>query len=616
MVRQYATIAPREHGMTLPFITASTLAREYDVIVVGSGAAGGQTAYTLCMEGARVLMLEAGRKYVPESETPMFQTPDEAPLRGAGTPDKRFDFYDATVDGGWQVPGEPYVQGGETAADRFQWWRSRMLGGRTNHWGRISLRAGPYDFKPYSRDGLGFDWPIGYEDVAPYYDKVERLIGVYGTSPGLENTPDSPPGCLLPPPAALVSDLLIQQRAERVGVPVIAAHRAVLTRPLDWRNSPALLHPGNPRAQRILAADMQRRAACLWATPCNRGCSIRANYQSTTVHLPPALATGNLDILTDAMVSRVVMGRSGRAAGVLFFDKVAGVEHRAAGRVVVLAASACETVRILLNSKSAGFPDGLANSSGKLGRYLMDTVGSSMGGQVPLLENLPPQNEDGASGDAVYAPWWLYREQHAGRLDFARGYHLESGGGRRMPGVGTMEGAQWLTGGSYGSRFKADARRYYGSFVHFSGRGEMIPNEQSYCDIDPAVKDRMGIPVLRFHWNWSAHETRQAAHMQKTFAQIIDAMGGRTQTQAQTDGAKAISVGGSIIHEVGGAIMGAKPQSSVTTAWGRTWDVKNLYITDGAVFASNADKNPTLTIMALAWRAADHILAALRRKDL
>jgi choline dehydrogenase-like flavoprotein len=334
------------------------------------------------------------------------------------------------------------------------------------------------------------------------------------------------------------------------------------------------------------------------------------------VHLPPALATGNLDILTDAMVSRVVMGRSGRAAGVLFFDKVAGVEHRAAGRVVVLAASACETVRILLNSKSAGFPDGLANSSGKLGRYLMDTVGSSMGGQVPLLENLPPQNEDGASGDAVYAPWWLYREQHAGRLDFARGYHIEIGGGRRMPGVGTMEGAQWLTGGSYGSRFKADARRYYGSFVHFSGRGEMIPNEQSYCDIDPAVKDRMGIPVLRFHWNWSAHETRQAAHMQKTFAQIIDAMGGRTQTQAQTDGAKAISVGGSIIHEVGGAIMGAKPQSSVTTAWGRTWDVKNLYITDGAVFASNADKNPTLTIMALAWRAADHILAALRRKDL
>jgi choline dehydrogenase-like flavoprotein len=602
--------------MTLPFITASTLAPDYDVIVVGSGAAGGQTAYTLCMEGARVLMLEAGRTYRPEIETPMFQTPEEAPLRGAGTPDKPWDFYDATVDGGWELAGEPYVQGGDGAGGGFRWWRARMLGGRTNHWGRISLRAGPYDFKPYSRDGLGFDWPIGYEDIAPYYDKVERLIGVYGTSEGLENTPDSPPGCLLPPPAALVSDLLIRQRAQRVGVPVIPGHRAVLTRPLDWKNSPAILHPGNRTAQRIIAADMQRRAACLWATPCARGCSIRANYQSTTVHLPPALITGRLDILTDAMVSQVVMGSSGRASGVRFFDKRAGTEHQARGRVVVLAASACETVRILLNSTSASFPNGLANSSGKVGRYLMDSVGSSLGGQVPLLEGLPPQNEDGASGDAVYAPWWMYREQHAGRLDFARGYHIEISGGRRMPGVDTMKGTEWLTGGSYGRRFKADARRFYGSFVHFYGRGEMIPNEHSYCDIDPRVKDRMGIPVLRFHWRWSDHETRQAAHMQKTFADIIDALGGRTQNPAPADGAKAISTGGSIIHEVGGAIMGADSRTSVTNSWGQTWDVKNVFITDGAVFASNADKNPTLTIMALAWRSADRILAALRRREL
>ena len=439
---------------------------------------------------------------------------------------------------------------------------------------------------------------------------------MYGSSEGLENTPNSPAGCLLPPPAPLVSDLLIQQRAKRLGVPVIPAHRAVLTRQLDYKNSPALLHPGNARAQRIIAADMQRRAACFWATPCGRGCSIRANYQSTTVHLPPALVTGNLDIVTDAMVSQVVLGRNGRAAGVRFIDKTTGAEHQALGRVVVLAASACETVRILLNSKSAQFPDGLANSSGKVGRYLMDTVGSSVQGQVPLLEGLPPQNEDGASGHAVYAPWWLYQEQHAGRLGFARGYHIEIGTGRHMPGMGTMEGAEWLTGGSYGRRFKEDARRFYGSFVGFDGRGEMIPNEQSYCELDPTVKDRMGIPVLRFHWQWSAHETRQAAHMQKTFTDIIEAMGGRVKSAPQTDGAKAISPGGSIIHEVGGAIMGERSQTSVTNRWGQTWDVKNLFVTDGAVFASNADKNPTLTIMALAWRSADHILGALRRKDL
>lgn len=600
----------------MQFATAKTLKRHYDAIVVGSGAGGGQSAYVLCMDGAKVLMLEAGRKYVPETETAMFQTPDQAPLAGEGTPEKPFGFYDATIDGGWQVPGEPYVRTSEEDAGRFEWWRARMLGGRTNHWGRIALRNGPYDFKPYSRDGLGFDWPIDYEDMAPYYDKVELLIGVYGTSEGLENTPDSSPGCLLPPPRPLVSDLLIAKGAKKLGIPTIPGHRAVLTQPLDFRGSPARLHPGNPTAQRILADDMRRRASCLWATPCGRGCSVRANYQSTTVHLPPALASGNLDIATDAMVYEVTLGSDGRASGVSFVDRTTGRQQHVAARVVILAASACETVRILLNSKSARFPDGLANSSGKVGRYLMDTVGSSVSGQVPLLENLPPLNEDAADGHQLYTPWWLYREQHAGKLGFARGYHIEFGGGKRMPGFDTASGVSALTGGGYGTRFKQDVRRYYGSFVGFDGRGEMIPNDQSFCEIDPIVKDKWGIPVLRFHWQWSEHERRQAAHMQATFGEIIEAMGGRTLEPVQTDGAKAIAPGGSIIHEVGGAIMGADPKSSVTNRWGQTWDVRNLFVTDGAVFASNADKNPTLTIMALAWRAADHMLERMRRREL
>jgi choline dehydrogenase-like flavoprotein len=596
--------------------TSAARAKNYDVIVVGSGAAGGQTAYTLSMEGVKVLMLEAGRKYVPEQETPMFQTPDQAPLRGASTPEKVFGFYDATIDGGWTVPGEPYVQSTNDPHGRFAWWRSRMLGGRTNHWGRISLRNGPYDFRPHSRDGLGFDWPISYEDMEPYYDKVERLIGVYGTSEGLENTPNSSPGCLLPPPAPLVSDYLVQQRARRLGIPIVPGHRAVLTQQLDFTRSPALLHPGNLKAQKIIAAHMQQRAACIWATDCGRGCSIRANYQSTTVHLPPALATGNLDIATDAMVSQVVLGRNGLAKGVKYFDKGSGAEHLASARVIVLAASACETARILLNSKSALFPNGLANSSGKVGRYIMDTVGSSLSGQIPLLESLPPQNEDGASGHAFYAPWWGYQDQKNGKLNFARGYHIEFGGGRRMPAAGTLHGLERFTGGSYGKKLKEDARRYYGSFVGFDGRGEMIPNENSYCEIDPHVKDQWGIPVLRFHWKWSEHETRQAAHMQKTFADIVQAMGGRVIGKVESDGAEAIAPGGFIIHEVGGAIMGANRQTSVTNEWCQTWDVKNLFLTDGAVFASNADKNPTLTIMALAWRAADHIADKMRRKEL
>ena len=599
----------------MSFVTAGTL-REYDVIVVGSGAAGGQTAYTLAMEGASVLMLEAGRRYVPESETPMFQTPGQAPLRGASTPDKPFGFHDATVDGGWQVPGEPYVNTSQADAGRFDWWRARMLGGRTNHWGRYSFRNGPYDFKPRSRDGLGFDWPLTYEELAPYYDKVEMLIGVYGANDGLENTPNSPPDCLLPPPRPRVSDRLVADRAKRLGIPVVAGHRAVLTQTLDFRNSPAKLHPGNPNAQKLVAEHMQGRAACFWATPCGRGCSIRANYQSTTVHLPPALATGQLDILVNAMVREVTLDKDGLATGVGFIDRTTGEAGHATARAVCLAASSCETVRILLNSKSARHPQGLANSSGKLGRYLMDTVGSTVHGQIPLLENLPPHNEDGASGGHLYAPWWLYREQLAGKLGFARGYHIEFGAGRTLPSMRTLTGIEWVTGGSYGRQLKEDARRYYGSFIYFDGRGEMIPNEQSYCEIDPSVKDKWDIPVLRFRWQWSEHETRQAAHMQKTFGQIIEAMGGRVKGEIQTDGVKAIAPGGSIIHEVGGAIMGTDPKNSVTNRWGQTWDVTNLFITDGAVFPSNADKNPTLTIMALAWRTADHLLDRMRRKEL
>lgn len=599
----------------MPVITASKTQPSYDVIVVGSGAGGGQTAYTLAMEGVKVLMLEAGRNYDPVKETPMFQTNDQAPLRGSSTPDKPFGFHDSTVDGGWEVPGEPYTSASSDPARKFWWWRARMLGGRTNHWGRISLRNGPYDFKPYSRDGLGLDWPIGYDDVAPYYDKVEMLIGVYGSNNGLENTPDSSPGVLLPPPKARAGELLAQNRAKKLGIPVIPIHRAVLSVKQDADTIPAKLHPKNPTAQRILAQSMRERAACFWATNCGRGCSTRANYQSTTVHLPPALATGNLDILPNAMVREVTMDENGKATGVIYIDRVTGEAHTLKARVVVLAASSAESVRVLLNSKSVRYPNGVANSSGLVGKYIMDTVGARLGGQIPLLENLPLHNEDGAGGNHVYVPWWLYQEQHAGKLDFARGYHIEFSTGRGMPGMGAATGVANLTNGSYGRQFKEDARRYYGSFIGFAGRGEMIPNDDSFCDIDPTVKDKWGTPVLRFHWKWSDHETRQAAHMQRTFVDIITAMGGKPGKPDAT-GAAAIEAGGKIIHEVGGTIMGTDPKKSVTNQWCQTWDVKNLFVTDGGPFASNADKNPTLTIMALAWRASDYLMAEMKKGNI
>jgi choline dehydrogenase-like flavoprotein len=590
----------------MPTIPISKAKAKYDVAIVGSGAGGGQMAYTLTLAGLKCVMLEAGRSYDPATETPMFNRPDQAPLGGTSTPDKPMGFWDSTIDGGWEVPGEPYTQDSKNE-QQFTWWRARMMGGRTNHWGRISLRNGPYDFKPYSRDGLGFDWPISYEEVEPYYNKVEMLIGVFGTNTGLENTPNSPPGVLLPPPKGRASDLLTQKAGRKLGVPVSPIHRAVLTRPLDADNIPAKLHPNNPWAQKIVGDSMRRRAACFWATPCGRGCSIGANYQSTTVHLPPALATGNLDIIADAHVREVTTDKNGKANGVLFIDKTTGKEERVNASAVVLAASSGESVRILLNSKSARHPDGIANSSGKVGRYIMDTVGSSLSGQIPAMENLPPQNDDGAGGSHFYSPWWLYKEQLAGKLDFARGYHIEIGGGRKMPGGNSPVPSDY-TRGLYGSKLKEEARRYYGSFVGLACRGEMIPNENSFAELDPSVKDKWGVPVLRWHWKWTDHELNMAMHAERTFAEIIETMGGKVRGTPAKTGLDIIRAGGNVKHEVGGARMGESRKDSVCNKWSQTWDVDNLFLCDAAPFASNADKNPTLSIMALSWRCADHII--------
>lgn len=591
----------------MPIITEKDLQPTYDVIVVGSGAGGGQSAYTLTMNGVKVLMLEAGRNYDPVTETPMFQTPSQMPLRGMPTRQKPFGFADATVDGGWEVPNEPYTQASADPKTHFKWWRPRMLGGRTNHWGRISLRNGPYDFKPYSRDGLGFDWPISYEDVAPYYDKVEMLVGVYGSNEGLENTPDSPNGTLLPPPKARAGELYVKKHIAKFGLPVIPIHRAVLSTRQDHVNFPKRLHPNNAKAQRILAEAMQARAACFWATDCGRGCSIKANYQSTTVHLPPALATGNLDILCNAHAREVTVGSDGKANGVIYIDKVTGQERAVKGRAVILAASSGETARILLNSKSNRFPSGVANSSGLVGKYIMDTVGASLGGSVPAFENLPVHNEEGA-GTHVYIPWWLYKE--ASKLGFARGYHIEFGTGRRMPSLGTGGASP-----GYGKSYKEEVRQKYGAGIGFAGRGEMIPNKDSFCELDPTVKDKWGISVLRFNWKWSDHELKQAAHMQQTFHMIIEAIGGKPGNVSRTK-EEAIASPGAIIHEVGGGIMGPDQRTSVTNQWNQCWDVPNLLLNDGSAFCSNADKNPTLTIMALAWRASDHLIEEMRKGNI
>jgi len=562
----------------------------YDAIVVGSGAGGGMAAYELTRRGLKVLMLEAGRDYDPLTETPMMEIPADAPLRDAPTPDKPMGFFDATVGGGWEIPGEPYTIA--DGSEPFKWWRPRMLGGRTNHWGRISLRFGPYDFKPFSRDGLGVDWPFDYDEIAPWYDRVEKLIGVSGGAPqGLENIPDSPPGCLQPAPPPKAYELLVSRAFAHKGIPTAPVHAAILTEPIG------------------------DRAACIYATSCLRGCSIKANFQSTTVLIPPAMETGKLTVRTDAMVHRVDLDAAGRAAGVTFVDRKTGKHVSVTAKSVVLSAGACESARILLNSKSAAYPKGLCNNHGLVGRYLMDSVGTKVFAQIPALEGLPPTNDDGMSIMHTYVPWWGHGSQAKGELDFPRGYHVEMMGGRMMP---SMAVAALVDPGdmSRGSELRAAMRRRFGTILVLGSRGEMIPNDDCYCELDPEVKDQWGIPVLRFHWKWGEHEKRQASHAMKTFLEIVETMGGKPIGTPETDGAKAISKGGEIIHEVGTVRMGDSPENSVVNGYGQAWAVKNLFVADGAVMASSPDKNPTLTILALAWRTSAHLADLAERGQL
>lgn len=557
-------------------------AKAFDVCIVGSGAGGGMAAKVLTEAGAECVLLEAGAPWAADKDGAMFAWSYDSPRRGAGSRAKPFGEFDGCV-GGWDIEGEPYTV---APGERFMWFRARMLGGRTNHWGRISLRFGPRDFKARSHDGLGDDWPIGYEDIKPYYDRLDRFVGLFGSLEGMENEPD---GIFQPPPAPRAHERLIKKACDQLQVKCVPSRMSILTQPLNGR------------------------AACHYCGQCGRGCSTHSNFSTPSVLLPPALATGKLTIVTGAMAREVLTDAEGLATGVSYVDTATGQEKQVRARIVVLAASACESARLLLNSKSTRHPAGLANSSGTVGRYLTDTLGTGLGGQIPALEGLPPYNEDGVGGMHMYVPWWLDNK----KLDFPRGYHIELGGGRHMPSYGFMGGIHRVQGGGYGQKLKDDYRRLYGSMVWFAGRGEMIPNEGSYCEIDPGVVDKWGIPVLRFHWKWSEHELHQARHMHQTFAEIIEKMGGRLTSPIPPRSADhGLKVGGEIIHEAGCTRMGASPRTSVLNEWCQAHDCKNLFVADSGPFVSNAHKNMTWTILALSMRTSEHIASERNKGNL
>ncbi len=569
--------------------------KDYDVCIVGSGAGGGMAAYVLANAGIKVVLLEAGPLYDPAKNVTQLKWPWESPRRGASTMYRNFGDFDAAY-GGWEIEGEPYTHKNGT---QFDWFRSRMVGGRTNHWGRISLRFGPKDFKRKDTDGLGDNWPISYEDVAPYYDKVDQLIGVFGSKENLPNDPDS---IFLPPPKPRLHELFIKEAGSKMNLPVIPSRLSILTKPIN-----------------------KERGACFFCSQCNRGCTVYGDFSSSSVLVKPALSTGNVDVIPNAMAREVITNAEGKATGISFVNKDDKQEYTVNAKVVILAASACESARLLLNSKSSQFPNGLANSSGIVGKYLHDSTGASMGGILPKLVGRKRYNEDGVGGMHVYTPWWLDNK----KLDFPRGYHIEYGGGMGMPGYGFGSGMQntngkfpgrdgQTRGGGYGASLKDDYRYFYGANIGMSGRGEAVAREDNYCEIDPNTVDKFGIPVLRFHYKWSDYEVKQAKHMKETFAELIDKMGG-VITYGNDDGPEndyGLAAPGRIIHEVGTTRMGNDPKKSAVNQYNQAHDVKNLFVVDGGPFVSQADKNPTWTILALSMRASEYIIDELKKQNI
>ena len=569
----------------------------YDAVIVGSGAGGGMAAYMLAKAGAKVLLLEAGGYFDPADPKYITQLkwPYESPRRGAGTT-RAFGDFDAAW-GGWDIEGEPYSAKPGT---EFHWFRSRMLGGRTNHWGRISLRFGPDDFRRGSLTGVGDDWPIGYDDIKPFYDRVDKLIGVFGS---VENFPNEPDGHFLPAPKPRLHELMLKKAGKSIGVPVIPSRLAILTKAIN-----------NERGQ------------CFYCHQCNRGCSAYADFSSSSVLVIPAMKTGNVTLINGAMVREVLTdAKTGLATGVSYVDVASLQEISVQAKTVILGASACESARLLLNSKSARFPNGLANTSGVIGKYLNDSTGASRSGFVPALMDRKRYNEDGVGGMHVYTPWWL----DSRKLDFPRGYHIEYGGGMGMPGYGFGSGIESLNGiipgrdgkmkpaGGYGAGLKDDLRRFYGAYVGMAGRGEPVPLESNYCEIDPNTVDKYGIPTLRFHYKWADAEIKQAKHMQDTFEEMIHAMGGiALGDKPGADRNYGLEAPGKIIHEVGTVRMGNDPAKSALNKFQQAHDVKNLFVVDAAPFVSQGDKNVTWTILASSMRTSEYIIDQVKSKNI
>jgi len=556
----------------------------FDAIVVGSGITGGWAAKELTEKGLKTLVLEAGRNIVPEEDYIEHVPQWEMKFRGMG--DRRnlaenqpiqstcyacdewsSKFFISDKDHPYTTdPGKP-----------FRWIRGRQVGGRSIMWGRQSYRWSDLDFEANLRDGIAVDWPIRYADIAPWYDYVEEFAGISGEALGLAQLPDSK---FLPPMELNCTERIVRSELAKHfgGERVLTIGRAA-----------------------ILTQDHRGRSACHYCGPCERGCITRSYFSSLNATLPAAEKTGRMTLRPFSVVHSVIVDqKTRRAAGVRVIDSQtkASVEFRA--KVVFLCASALESVRILFNSATPDFSNGLANSSGELGHNLMDHV--TAGGATALIPGNEDRLELGRRPNGTYTP--RFRNVKSKHSDFLRGYGFQGGAHRD----GWNRG---ITQPGFGADFKKSLSKPGPWRFSFGGFGECLPNHNNYVELDKAKVDAWGIPTLKIHCGWSENELALRKDMAISAAEMLAAVGGREIEPFERNDPPGFA-----IHEMGTARMGRDPKTSILNSFNQAHDVKNLFITDGSAMVSSSCVNPSLTYMALTARACDYAVRQMKKGEL
>lgn len=517
----------------------------YDVVIVGSGAAGGTLSAHLARRGVDVALVEGGPKVNTRTDFNTHAMPFEFPNRHIPT----------------MKPGKP----------GFDSERSRGVGGKTMLWNAVAWRFSERDFRGRDHDGAGENWPLHYKDLAPYYEKIEREVGVCGNLDHLEDLPD---GIFLPPVPLKCADLLVQRGAAKLGVKVIHVRKSTLSRP------------------------SATRPACHFCGNCMAGCDVAAKYNSADVHINPAVRAGQkLAVFPNSVVREVMVSKENRVTGVSYLNRETKQPGEVRGRTVVVSCACVQSVALLLMSKSRLYPAGLGNSSGELGRNFIPHFTGGIQCFMTDLIGKHSLNDEGFL-DHAYIPSFM----HNRKREYARSFGVQFGYNNRR----SVGWARQMPG--FGQAYKQSIHDRYPAFMQFSPYGEMLPNLGSFVDLDYERLDEFGLPSARRHVTYLENEQKLYADMLRWSVEILKSAGAEILS-GQDDKPNTN-------HELGGCRMGDDPKRSVLDAFCRSHDVPNLYVVDGSAFPGASEKNPTHTIMALAARTADHIADRLKKGEL